>query len=146
MTDADSHSPAPRYVDLDIVRADLRRAEEVAAKAVRERDELRAFLQRLERYMAPQGAAEASGQKLPLVQELALILEKAGRPMQTDEILAALQARGRRLRGQKPAANISSVMSRNSERFEFVRKRGWTLTQPVPTLEDLIKPLVTAKG
>lgn len=121
----------PHYVDLDRIREDLRRAEEAAAAAIRERDELRAFLRRLETYAAAQDGGHAkkptNGHKMTMVEELTSILQEADGPLLLDDIMERLQAKGRKVGGANPLANTSSVLSRHNQQFVFIKGRGWSL-------------------
>jgi hypothetical protein len=122
-----NNQPDPTLAKAEI---DLRNAEEAIERATKERDEIAAFIRRHKMY-----AALSSGVRQPqrgakdetMAEALEAILSASNAAMSVSDILSALKARGRKMNSENPIANVSSILSRNKEQFQYEQGRGWTL-------------------
>ena len=75
--------------------------------------------------------ASGRGSKLIETEEAAVVaIKAAGRPMKTDELIAAITAAGIEVGGQSPSATLSARLSRAPSLVND-RKRGWCLASDV---------------
>jgi len=121
--------PDPTLAQADI---DLRKAEDAIERATKERDEIAAFIRRHKMYASMSNGERQhhkSAKDETMLEALEAVLSASNAPMIVPDIVSALKARGRKLTSAKPAAHVSSILSR-SEQFHFEKGRGWTFQSP----------------
>lgn len=109
---------------------DLRNAEEAIERATKERDEIAAFIRRHKMYAALSSGIrqhQRAAKDETMAEALEAILSASNTAMAVSDILAALKARGRKMNTENPVANVSSILSRNKEIFQYEQGQGWTL-------------------
>jgi ATPase subunit of ABC transporter with duplicated ATPase domains len=134
-------------------KAELAQKQAQAAEVKKEIDELQAVVRRLEQYakegqhQAPDLVVTALQAANSVVQQIVaeqskkarilngaceLLATRGGR-WQTRVLVEALKQKGIEVGGADEVAMLSSYLSREKDKFEFVRPDGWALKKQNPT-------------
>ncbi len=76
---------------------------------------------------------------MPTTSATRIILERAKKPLRTDEIVKHIEKSGRKLEAANPAGNIYSSLKRNPD-FELVAPNTWGLKEWYPGITRKAKP------